>query len=71
MYTILTSIRLWVKSHVRNERGQDLIEYALLGGILAVAILGALFFLEPAIDSMADGIGRCIDFDSASTCAPF
>ncbi len=71
MYTVLTTIRLWVKTHVRSERGQDLIEYALLGGILATAILAALFLLGPALDSMATGIGDCIDFDSASTCAPF
>ncbi len=71
MYTVLTSIRLWVKSHVRSERGQDLIEYALLGGILAVAILAALLVLGPALTSMGEGISDCIDFDGATTCAPF
>jgi hypothetical protein len=27
--------------------------------------------LSGAIESMADGIGACIDFDSLTDCAPF
>lgn len=64
----------WLVSHLpRDERGQDLIEYALLGGIIAVAIVAAGIFLTPAVESMATGIGRCIDFSNAagSTCVPF
>ena len=65
----------WVVSHLRDERGQDLIEYALLGGTIALAIMavGVLLALTGALTSMATGIGNCIDFDSSagSVCAPF
>jgi Flp pilus assembly pilin Flp len=56
---------------VKDERGQDLIEYALLGGLIAVAIMGAVAFLSGALSSMFTGIGNCIDFNSGTTCAPF
>ena len=51
---------------LRSERGQDLIEYALLGGLIAGALLAAavLTGLTTALTSMATGIGECIDFDS-------
>ena len=61
----------WVVSHLRDERGQDLIEYALLGGLIAIALMAAALLLSPAITGMATGIGRCIDFDSTTVCAPF
>ena len=61
----------WVVSHLRDERGQDLIEYALLGGLIALALMAAALLLSPAITGMATGIGRCIDFDSTTVCAPF
>jgi Flp pilus assembly pilin Flp len=61
----------WVVSHLRDERGQDLIEYALLGGLLALAIMAAVLLLTQPIADMATGIGRCIDFDTITPCAPF
>ena len=71
MYTVLSTIRLWVKTHVRSELGQDLIEYAMLGGLIALAIAASLLFLSDAVAAMGDGISDCIDFDGATTCAPF
>jgi Flp pilus assembly pilin Flp len=65
----LTLTWIFAKLHM-DERGQDLIEYAMLGGLIALAILGVIGFLTGAIGSMADGIGRCIDFDSTSVCDP-
>ncbi|MDO8612325.1 MAG: Flp family type IVb pilin [Dehalococcoidia bacterium] len=61
----------WLVSHLRGERGQDLIEYALLSGLLAIAIMAAVMLLTQPIADMAAGIGRCIDFQSTSTCVPW
>jgi len=61
----------WVVSHLRDERGQDLIEYALLGGLIAVALMAAGLLLTAPIADMATGIGRCIDFTNTTVCAPF
>jgi len=70
MFSVLIS---WIRMHVRTERGQDLLEYALLGGLIAAAIVAviALGTMTDAITSMASGISDCIDFDSATACGPF
>ncbi len=47
----------WILAHARSERGQDLIEYALLGGLIAAAILAAATLV-----ALTTGIGNCIDF---------
>ncbi len=60
----------WVSAKLHVERGQDLIEYAMLGGLIALAILAVAIFFEGAIEDMATGIGYCIDFDSTSICDP-
>lgn len=69
MLSVLIS---WIRMHVGSERGQDLLEYALLGGLIALAItaVAVLAGLTGALTDMADGIGRCIDFDSTSICDP-
>ncbi len=70
----LTRVMLSVSSFAARlrdeERGQDLLEYALLGGLIAVALVtfGALF--TPYLQTMAANIGQCIDFDRATDCMP-
>ena len=56
------------RESLREERGQDLIEYALIGGLIAAALVAAFFILNPYILNMAHGIGNCVDFDSTSKC---
>ena len=53
-----------------RERGQDLIEYAMLAGLIALALLGAGFFFKNAVLDLATGIGNCIDFNNKTTCSP-
>ena len=55
----------WIQAHIRSERGQDLIEYALLGGLIAAALIAAILsgIMEDAVNAMATGITECIDFD--------
>ncbi len=62
-----------VKARLAEERGQDLLEYSLLGGLIALAIIavGALGVMTGAISGMAGGIADCIDFNAATSCAPF
>jgi Flp pilus assembly pilin Flp len=69
---MLTSVFAWILARLQSERGQDLIEYAMLGGLIALAIIavGTLAFSD-ALESMAAGIGACIDFDSGTGCDPF
>jgi Flp pilus assembly pilin Flp len=55
---------------LKKERGQDLIEYAMLGGLIAVGILLVAGVLTGFINDMVTGIGNCIDFNNSSTCTP-
>jgi Flp pilus assembly pilin Flp len=61
----------WLLSRIRSERGQDLIEYALLGGLIAAALIAAILsgIMETAVNAMATGITECIDFDGVD-CNP-
>jgi len=62
-----------LRTRLSEERGQDLLEYALLGGLIAAAITAAavVALMTGAVSGMANGIADCIDFDSGSTCGPF
>jgi Flp pilus assembly pilin Flp len=67
---MLSSIITWIQVHLRDENGQDLIEYALLGGLIAATLIAVatLAAYTGALQSMATGIGNCIDFNSTTTC---
>jgi Flp pilus assembly pilin Flp len=71
---ILASLRISLRSlgaRFDGERGQDLIEYALLSGLIAAALVAVFATgLSSALTSMVTGISNCIDFNSATTCAP-
>ena len=62
-----------LRARMSQERGQDLLEYALLGGLIAAAITAAAVVLamSGALTNMASGIADCIDFDSLTNCGPF
>jgi Flp pilus assembly pilin Flp len=73
----LTFALTWLLVRIRSERGQDLIEYALLGGLIAAALVAVIatgVLTNPDtgfMRQMVDGIGHCIDFKSSTTCGPF
>ena len=68
MRTVMASGRL--RRRLTEERGQDLLEYALLGGLIAAALTTAavILALSGALESMACGIGDYINFSSAPAC---
>jgi Flp pilus assembly pilin Flp len=55
---------LVLKMWLRDERGQDLMEYALITGGIGIALLGALAVLTPGIkdwfQSLADAVADSI-----------
>ena len=77
MSELAIRIHAWVSTKLASlrddERGQDLIEYALFGGLIAVAIttLGVYAAYQGALNDMAGGIANCVDFDKTSGCTPF
>ncbi len=62
----------WLLVRIRSERGQDLIEYAMLSGLIALAIIavGGLLLFQTSVEDMVKGIGGCIDFKKGG-CDPF
>jgi len=64
---IWTNIQTFV-SRLREEHGQDTLEWALIGGLMAVALVAAFLILRPEIVQMATNMGACVDFDSTSPC---
>jgi Flp pilus assembly pilin Flp len=73
MTNLFVRINLWLLSLRDEERGQDLIEYAMLSGLIAATIAGivALAAYSGAITAMATGIGNCVDFNGGTVCDPF
>jgi hypothetical protein len=67
---IKTVVR-WIQIRLSLDQGQDLIEYALLGGLIATALILAIFVgpMTDAVEAMANGIAECIDFDGTAGCA--
>jgi Flp pilus assembly pilin Flp len=55
---------------IRSERGQDLLEYALLAGLIAAAIvaLASTAILSGGVNSMVTNIRDCIDFEASTPC---
>ena len=70
IHMLVTSAVSSVVSKLQREECQDLIEYAMLGGLIAAAIVAvgiALFTTN--LTSLFTGIGGCIDF-TAGGCTP-
>ena len=70
----LTRVMLAVsglKTRLTEERGQDLLEYALLGGLIAAALVAIFAIFGTALVDMGNNIAACIDFDTiGTTCTP-
>ncbi|MDP9237338.1 MAG: hypothetical protein M3P30_08075 [Chloroflexota bacterium] len=66
----VSSMKSSMASRISEERGQDLIEYAVLAGAIGIAAfvaIGAVGF--PAVfTSFGNHIKNCIDLDSSSVC---
>ena len=70
---MIIQVYTWIlahRPHLSRESGQDLIEYAMLGGLIALGLIAAGIFFTPALETMAENIGFCIDFKSSTPCLP-
>ena len=60
----------WLKGLLRSERGQDMVEYALITVVISVAIvLATIGILEGAFEAWAQDLEACIT-STGGTC-PF
>jgi hypothetical protein len=76
MSDLALRIQFWVTTtlaSMKEERGQDLTEYALWTGVIALFLIavGGLALYTDAVTAMAGGIEHCIDFNTQTPCTPF
>ena len=53
----LLSLYVYVKSMFECEEGQDLIEYALIIGLIVIAAVAGLTLLSGGIGNLMNGVG--------------
>ena len=55
-----------LKARLSEERGQDLLEYVMLGGLIALVVAAALALAltTDVLDGFTGTIADCIQFDS-------
>ncbi len=51
-----------------DERGQDTLEWVMLGGLVAAAIVGIIGVFSGALGSFAAAAENCLDWDSTTAC---
>jgi Flp pilus assembly pilin Flp len=67
----MLKLYIWLKDLLRIERGQDMVEYALITVIISVAIvLATVLILAPAFETWAEAIAGCISDPSGDSCFP-
>lgn len=66
----MLKLYVWLKDLLRGERGQDMVEYALITAVISIAVvIATIAILGPAFTTWANGIRDCIATPSA--CALF
>ena len=66
----MLKLYIWLNGLLKGERGQDLVEYALITAVLSIVIIVAVMaLLGPAFTTWAEGVRDCIQ--APSTCSVF
>jgi len=66
----MLKLYVWLKDLLSSERGQDMVEYALITAIISIAIVVAVIaILDPAFTAWANGVKACIQ--TPNSCAVF
>lgn len=53
-------LSVWVRAHIKSERGASLVEYALLVALIAVVCIAAVTTLGKAASSKFSTVGKSI-----------
>ena len=67
----MLKLYIWLNGLIRGERGQDMVEYALITVIISVAIvLATILVLGDAFTAWAEDLAACITAPGSVSC-PF
>ena len=59
MFTLIAYIQTWVSQRVEDrDRGASAVEYGLLVGLIAVAIIGVLIILGPQLAGLFSSVSN-------------
>lgn len=53
---MLNFLKTYLLSKLSDQKGQGMVEYALLIGLVAIIVIAVLIFLGPAISNIFQGI---------------
>jgi Flp pilus assembly pilin Flp len=68
---VIDRIVVWaltLRERARGERGQDVMEYALITGGIAIALIVAILTFTGQFPGLFTSLKNCIDFNNATTC---
>ncbi|WP_221627175.1 Flp family type IVb pilin [Halopseudomonas xiamenensis] len=69
MNTKLIMLMETVRAFIKREDGASAIEYALIAGLIAVAIIGAATFLGESVSDLFTAIGSRLTGEASGTTA--
>ena len=62
----MLKLYIWLNGLLKSERGQDMVEYALITAVISIVIvLATIFAIGPAFETWADAVAACIELPSA------
>ena len=54
----VVTLQAWMDNRLRRERGQGLVEYALILALIAILVIVALKFLQPQVSSTLNKVSN-------------
>ncbi len=65
----MLKLYVWLTNLLRSERGQDMVEYALIVAVISIVIvIATIALLAPAFETWATTVADCITAPAESTC---
>ncbi len=62
----MLKLYVWLNGLLRNERGQDLVEYALITAVVSIAVIVLIMaIIGPAFETWANSVEACIEAPSS------